>query len=305
MSSGIQDSRIKCTIDLTASGKQIGDLCLRWSDNRQPLGYYPVPVASIAGGKGPTMLLIGGVHGDEFEGPVALMRLMHGLNPDELNGRVIIIPALNMPAVDASARVSPLDDQNMNRAFPGARDGGPTAMLADFVERILMPGCDAVIDIHCGGKASVFAASALATRVEEKGLFKQNLALAKVFGAPFIWLLGAFNDNRSVNSAAARQGVPMIAAELGGGGNCDPAMADLAEAGVRRCLAHMGIIESPGQAPSKARMIEISELGQNLYAPAAGLFDRAYSAGDDVSKGQHAGYIHLIGEPARPPVELV
>ena len=233
------------------------------------------------------------------------MRLMHGLRPEDLSGRIIIIPALNMPAVDASARVSPLDDQNLNRAFPGERDGGPTAMLADYVERILMPHCDAVIDIHCGGKASVFAPSALATRVEEKGLFKQNLALARVFGAPFIWLLGAFNDNRSVNSAAARQGVPMIAAELGGGGNCDPAMADLAEAGIRRCLAHMGIVEAGADVPEKARLIEISELGQNLYAPAAGLFDRAFSAGAEVSEGQHAGYIHLIGEPARPPIELV
>ncbi|MEM7429477.1 MAG: succinylglutamate desuccinylase/aspartoacylase family protein, partial [Pseudomonadota bacterium] len=274
------------------------------ADNRQPLGFYPVPIASIAGEDGPTLLLIGGVHGDEFEGPVALMRLMHGLDPRQIKGRVLIIPALNSPAVMDSARVSPLDGQNLNRAFPGDKDGGPIAMLADHVERVLMHRCDAVIDIHCGGKASIFAASALATRVPDEDQFARNLGLARAFGAPLIWLLGAFNDNRSVNSAAARQGVPMIAAELGGGGNCDPAMADLAEAGIRRCMAHLGMLERGQETLPEPRLIEITGMPQNLYAPAAGLFDRAFSCGDDVEGGQHAGWIHLIGEPERPPIEL-
>ena len=56
--------------------------------------------------------------------------------------------------------------------------------------------------------------------------------LAHLFGLPLIWRLGAMNDARSVNSAAERAGVPMIATELGGGGGCDPAVTDPAEAGI-------------------------------------------------------------------------
>lgn len=298
-------SRIHCNIPLDQPGRHIGDLYLRHSDNRQPLGYYPVPIATIANGEGPTALLIGGVHGDEFEGPVALMRLLHGLDPNLVRGRIIFLPALNMPAAQASARVSPLDDTNLNRAFPGDANGGPTAMLAHFVEDVLMPKCDAVIDLHAGGKASIFAPSALASRHEDAGLFEKNLALARVFAAPLIWVLGAYNDNRSVNAAAGRKNVPMIAAELGGGGACTPEHADLAEQGILRCLAHIGILENAPSAALSPRSVEILSPGQNLFAARSGLFDRAFSAGDDIEAGQDAGALHMIGEPSRPPFRLV
>lgn len=297
-------SRIHCNIPLDKAGRQIGDLYLRHSDNRQPLGYYPVPIATIANGEGPTALVIGGVHGDEFEGPVAIMRLLHGLEPQSVRGRIILLPALNMPASQASTRVSPLDDANLNRAFPGDADGGPTAMLAHFVEDVLMPECDAVIDLHAGGKASIFAPSALASRHEDADLFERNLALAKVFGAPLIWVLGAYNDNRSVNAAAARKRVPMIAAELGGGGACTPEHADLAEQGILRCLAHIGIVENAPHSGTAPRAVEIQSPGQNLFAARSGLFDRAFSAGDEIAAGQDAGALHMIGEPSRPPLRL-
>ena len=53
----------------------------------------------------------------------------------------------------------------MNRAFPGDPDGGPTDMIADFIVSVLLPEADLAIDLHAGGKASVFATSALVTAV--------------------------------------------------------------------------------------------------------------------------------------------
>jgi len=73
-----------------------------------------------------------------------------------LKGQVILIPALSFEAVKNSSRVNPLDNKNMNRAFPGDPNGTPTEMMADFLERELIPSCDAVIDLHSGGKASFF-----------------------------------------------------------------------------------------------------------------------------------------------------
>ena len=140
------NSRVQINIDLSKRGRQIGDIKLKWSDNRQPLGYYPVPIICLSNGSGPTILLTGGVHGDEFEGPVALMRLVQKLSLDDIHGRVIILPALNAAAVQASSRVSPVDLLNLNRAFPGDADGSPTQMMAHFVETVLLPECDVVID---------------------------------------------------------------------------------------------------------------------------------------------------------------
>ncbi len=158
-------TRISTDLDFERDGRQIGDLRLPFSNNDQPLGYHSIPVAVLKNGAGPSLLLLGGTHGDEFEGPAAIMKTVHGLDPSKLRGRVIALPALNAPALAASSRCSPIDGGNLNRAFPGDRDGGPTAMIAQMVEQVLLPRCDAVIDIHSGGKASVFAPCALINRV--------------------------------------------------------------------------------------------------------------------------------------------
>ena len=61
------------TIDLNKPGRQIGDLLVKWSDNERPLGFYPTPIICLSNGSGPTVMLTGGIHGDEFEGPAALI----------------------------------------------------------------------------------------------------------------------------------------------------------------------------------------------------------------------------------------
>ena len=302
MTAATQASRLTLTLDLDAPGKEVGDLMLRWSDNTNPLGYHPIPVISLKGRAGPTLLITGGNHGDEFEGPAAMMRLANRLNPEDLTGQIILLPALNAPAFSAAARVSPLDGANLNRAFPGNANGGPTAMIADYVEHVLLPRASAAIDLHSGGKASFFAPSALATQSADPDLGAANLALARAFGLPLIWELGANNDNRSLNSAADRQGVPMIATELGGGGGVDPAITDATETGLLNCLAHLGIL-GDAPPPAQARRVEIASPHHTLYAPGTGVFDRATRAGEDVKAGDLAGRFHFVMEPERPSLD--
>ncbi|WP_406645554.1 succinylglutamate desuccinylase/aspartoacylase family protein [Aliisedimentitalea scapharcae] len=297
-------SRLSLTVDLARDGRQTGDLMLRWSDNTNPLGYHPVPIISLKNGDGPVVMILGGTHGDEFEGPAAIMRVLARLSHTDLSGQIILIPALNAPAFQASSRVSPLDGGNLNRAFPGDPDGGPTQMIAHFVETELMPRCDGVIDLHSGGKASFFHPCALATRTADDDLFDRNLALAKAFGLPLIWQLGANNDNRSVNSAAERAGVPMIAAELGGGGGVDPDITSDTELGLLRCLTHLGVINQKFPNPPAARRVEITSASHSLYAPSDGLFDRQIRAGQNVTAGALAGHFHFPGEPDRDSLAL-
>ena len=64
-------TRISTDLDFERDGRQIGDLRLPFSDDSQPLGYHPIPVAVLRNGEGPSLLLLGGTHGDEFEGPVS------------------------------------------------------------------------------------------------------------------------------------------------------------------------------------------------------------------------------------------
>jgi predicted deacylase len=78
--------------------------------------------------------------------------------------------------------------------------------------------------------------------VKTKTLCKPIWNFAAAFGAPLTWVLGAYNDSRSLNAAALDAGVPMIAAELGGGGGTDPEQVAQAMLGIKRCLALAGII---------------------------------------------------------------
>jgi len=299
-----QRTRIFTELDFEQRGKSIGDLRLKHSDNRTPLGYLPIPAGILHGGQGPTVLLTGGLHGDEFEGPVALMKLLRRLDPRRVHGRLIILPALNAPAIREASRVSPLDQGNLNRAFPGDADGGPTAIIAHFVETLLLPLCAAVIDIHSGGKAATFAPCVLAGRDGDGRLSAPNMALAQAFGAPLAWILGHLNDNRSLNAAAARKGVPMIAVELGGGGHVSPEMLLLAERGIDNCLKHLDLLDGEVQAHAPARRIEVRDPRQSVYAPHGGLFEPLFGPGDEVAEGARAGYIHSIEEPERGPTAI-
>src|SRR5204863_2858930 len=115
-----------------------------------------IPMTIVARGRGPTVLVLGGNHGDEYQGQVAGMKLARGLAPEMVTGRIIIIPSLNLPAARAATRLSPLDGMNMNRAFPGAPEGPVTSQIAHFLTTVLFPLSDVVIDIHSGGRRMEF-----------------------------------------------------------------------------------------------------------------------------------------------------
>src|SRR3954471_18085660 len=141
-------SLITTDIDFERDGLQRGTLRLPYSHNRSAYGHIPIPLMVAKRGTGPTVLLTGANHGDEYEGPLALMALMRELPLDHLSGRIIIVPALNVPAYRAGTRVSPIDQVNLNRVFPGDRNGTTTMMLAHYIETVLMRLANYAIDFH-------------------------------------------------------------------------------------------------------------------------------------------------------------
>ena len=92
------DSPVSCTIDLTADGKQVGMLRVPRSSNLAGWSNLWIPIVSVANGSGPTALVIGGVHGDEPEGQVAALNLARELQPEQVTGRLIVIPCASPEA---------------------------------------------------------------------------------------------------------------------------------------------------------------------------------------------------------------
>lgn len=132
----MRESPINATVDFEADGVQHGYLKVPYSGDDSGWGAVMIPVAVVKNGAGPTALLTGGNHGDEYEGPIALWNLARELKPESIKGRVIMVPAMNYPAFRAGKRTSWIDGGNMNRVFPGQPDGTITEKIADYFTQI-------------------------------------------------------------------------------------------------------------------------------------------------------------------------
>ena len=86
---------ITCEIDLNAQGKHTGYLRIPHSAHRSAYGWIGSPIVSIRNGDGPTLLLLAAVHGDEYEGQIALTKLVHELAPTDIRGQIIVLSMAN------------------------------------------------------------------------------------------------------------------------------------------------------------------------------------------------------------------
>ena len=103
-------------LDWDKPGKSIYELAFHYDGS---WGYAMVPLCVINGTAGPkqkTVACFGGTHGNEYEGQVAVWKLMHELDPATISGRVILMPRHNQPACVSGKRESQLDGVNMNHA---------------------------------------------------------------------------------------------------------------------------------------------------------------------------------------------
>lgn len=297
------DTRIWTDVDFDRDGKQISCLRLPFSSDRSAYGTIPIPIVCIRNGNGPTALLVAGNHGDEYEGQVAISKLARQLDAGELRGRSIILPALNYPAVDAGRRVSPLDQGNLNRMFPGDANGTPTEMIAHYVSEVLLPLADIVIDLHSGGTSLLYLPCCLIRVGRSAAETARLVELMHVFGAP----IGSISDGSggggatTLSATAQALGIPALTTELGGGASLSRAGEKLARDGVLRVLKHMGILPDAIVEPAgPTRSMRVDGRHAFTYAPARGIFEPAVAVGDEVEAGDLAGTIHQIAGPSEP-----
>lgn len=300
-------SRITTRVPLDEDGKHCGFLSLPYSTHESAYGRIQIPFVCIRNGGGPTALLVAGNHGDEYEGQIALGRLIRELEPHHIDGRVLILPALNLPAVIAARRTSPLDGGNLNRLFPGDPEGEPTAMIAHYVESELLPMADLAIDLHSGGSSLVYLPCAIVRDNGSDDFVRRQFAALKAFGGSLAYVTDGRNQGaeRTFGAAADRCGVVAITTELGGGASVDRAGTHLAEAGIRRALHQARILKEAPPADSDAlRLMKVEGALSYILASEAGVFEPALELGDEVTAGAFAGQISFPETPWREPVPV-
>ena len=291
-------------ISFDKDGKYISSLKIPHSTNTSGWGSLMLPIIVIRNGNGPTVLFIGGNHGDEYEGPVALRKLANSLKPEEIRGQVIIVPFLNYPAVLAGTRLSPVDGLNMHRSFPGNSPGSITPMIADFVYRELVLRSDAVIDFHSGGNSMIFEPCAVIHHLENAEQMRNTIAAVKTFGAPISLVLRELDCEGMLDTAVEKNGKIFISTELGGGGLVSPRTLRIAENGIRNILRHFEILPANSEPVLETCFMETPEFGGYLMAPQEGLYETLVDLGDSVKKGQPLGRIHSMTHIDAHPVDI-
>lgn len=309
MGMATETSRISTDVDYERTGKQWGHLHVPNSTNESAYGTLLIPICVIKHGKGPTLLMTGGVHGDEYEGPLAIMKLARRLHHEDIQGRLILIPGLNLPAFAAGVRLSPIDGKNLNRAFPGKRDGTITEAIAHYVMHKLFPLADAVVDLHSGGSTLDYIPTVIMHVTDDKARDDASVAMQRAFGAPIALANRELDDVGLLETTAEKIGKPVMAAELGGDGRVSKAALEIAETGVDNLLVHLGIAkgrivtpEERGRKPT--RYMEIPDLGCYVMAPANGVFEPFHELGEEVKPGAPIGQIHSQYHPDQPPVPI-
>jgi len=302
-------SRLVPEVDFNREGKQTGYIRLFHSTHDSAYGFLPIPILVVKNGEGPTALFSAGNHGDEYEGQVALTNLAQWLEPGMIQGRVIILPMANYPAALAGRRVSPIDDLNLNRIFPGDPDGTVTRQIAHFIDSQLIPLADLVIDLHSGGSSLNYIPCALAKQSADPAVFRKQLAALRAFGAPYTYIQGSAQGqggDQTLGSGADRRGRIALGTELGGCGTVNPAGLAIAERGLRNVLVHLGILpaEHWREPPAPTRFLDVRGENDYIYAPEDGVFEPLVTLGDTVAAGQSAARIHTPETPWRAPVEL-
>ena len=255
-----------------------------------------LPVAVINGtGTGPAVLISAGVHGAEYIGIQAAMELSRELEPEAVNGQLVFLLLANPPACHQFARfVVPEDGKNLNRVFPGKKDGSLAEKIAYTMVHELQSGADYYIDIHAGDTSErvmpfVYYAGSAREEVAEASR-RMAMAADMAVRARSLATTGAY-------SCAAVHGIPSVLLERGGGGVYTAEELRLYKQDVRNILIHLGVLAGAEvhqtAAAEKALQREVRRANY-LDAEHEGFWYPAYAAGDFFKAGELLGEVKDI-----------
>ncbi|MBY0396738.1 MAG: succinylglutamate desuccinylase/aspartoacylase family protein [Thermoleophilia bacterium] len=269
-----------------------------WGDHLLPLSVWVGPEARDGQG----LVAFGSNHGNEYEGPVALKHLTREIRIEDVRGRIILVPVLNVAAFHAGTRESTLDDGvNLNRAFvPGAGVtpalGGITHRIAAFVREHIWPRVHIVLDLHSGGDVARFALCASFHPLDDPEQTRVIEETARWFGTPCLMIYQNATPGL-LPSEAERLGKITVGTELGWGRAVQAEGVRYGRQGVlAAAIRHgqlRGQIEPIGHHKAGTQRI-LSSVGRDCttIAPFAGHYEPVRECGDRVRRGETVGFLH-------------
>jgi N-alpha-acetyl-L-2,4-diaminobutyrate deacetylase len=298
----VATSPVHCTIDLGAPGKQVGRLELPRSNNTSGWSHLFVPIVSIAGtSDGPTAVVVGGVHGDEPEGQVAALRLARETEPEDVTGRLLVVPCASPEASRAYTRLWP-NGVNFNRSFPGDPEGPADQQLAHFFSTVLFPLADVVVDMHSGGRSGLCPPWSEMHWVDDPAQRRAMVDAMLAWETDYHFVYIDIAGTGLLVGEAERQGKVVVSTELGGGGHVTAATHRISQSGLANVLRHVGVLRGEATTRETPAVIgRATEVENYLLAPESGLWETFVDLGERVIEGQPVGQIHFLERPDREP----
>ena len=235
---------------------------------------------------GPCILLSAGIHGDETNGVEIVRQIIrNGYNIPQ-RGTIICMPVVNVFGFISQTRDFP-DGRDLNRMFPGTKNGSLASRFAYSIMDEIEPHIDYCIDFHTGG-AMRFNYSQIRLDIKNQ----ETLELAKVFGTKFI--IDAENRDKSFRDALTERGKKVLLFEGGKSLNLDRIVTQIGILGALRVMHHLNFrdfskeISTFNYPTEKQVLVEKSTW---VRAKESGMYRNKKRLGAKVSKGDVLGTI--------------
>lgn len=279
------------TAEVVAGQKTMGHLTVGSDTDGSPIE-LPLLVAS---GKesGPTVWVIGCIHGDEYGGAASIIRFFQEIKIDNLKGTFVGLPVANPPSFKAWSRISPVDGANLNRVFPGDPKGTYSQRLANTLLKKVKESADYVLDLHSGGIA-LHVPFFMICKDGKSEAAEKSKWLAKQMGTDIIWY--AQDGGSAVGTGTdhyVKNGIPSVTVEVGGGTVVEE-HERLFKLSISSALKALKMI--PGDAPVQDHYT-IYNKASFIFTKEGGLFVPAKRVGEILNKDELIGSImNLYGE---------
>jgi len=256
-----------------------------------PIGSLPtgtpikIPVYVFNGKEdGPTVLIQGGLHGDEINGVEICKRLLVGDYFTNLNkGCVVLIPLFNVYGFIHFSRELP-DGKDINRSYPGSKYGSLASRMAYCSTHDILPHIDFGIDFHTGGDMR-----SNYPQIRYSPEDKISKELATIFNAPFQFESGLIK--KSFRAAAAKQNIPILVFEGGESMRFNEFAIHEGINGVLRIMAHYKLIaDSVLNNIPQNKTVTLTNR-KWVRAKKGGIFTPYVNNGSPIEKGQVIGFI--------------
>lgn len=263
---------------------QVHRLQIQMSDNA--LGVpWQVPVIIVRGmGKGPVLGLTAAVHGNELNGISTIFKLLEDVNPQELNGTIVMVPIANVPGYLMNQRHFS-NGTDLNRVMPGKLKGLASNRYAYHFTQKIVSKFDYLLDLHT---ASVGRVNSLYIRADIENEKTRTLAFLQ---NPQI-IVKKFDDPGTLRAWANENGIPAITIEIGNPNAFQHNLIDETLEGVKNTLRFLDMIE--GETKDMIHDASICDHSYWIYSNKGGIVDVQVKLASHIKKGQVVAKVYDV-----------